>query len=44
MHTLEPVHAGEGEGPKDKWAPRLVLYLRVMACAALIKGLIIGRW
>jgi hypothetical protein len=39
MHTLEPVHAGEGEGPNDKWAPRLVLYLRVMACAALIKGL-----
>jgi hypothetical protein len=38
-HTLEPVQAGEGDGQKDKWASRLVLFLRVMACAALIKGL-----
>ena len=39
MHTLDPVQAGDGEGRKDKWASRLVLFLRVMACAALIKGL-----
>src|SRR5947208_10506974 len=39
MHTLEPVHAGDGEGRQDKWASRLVVFLRVMACAALIKGL-----
>jgi hypothetical protein len=39
VHTLDPVHAGDGEGRNDKWASRLVLFLRVMACAALIKGL-----
>ena len=39
MHTLEPVQVGDGEGRNDKWASRLVLFLRVMACAALIKGL-----
>jgi Family of unknown function (DUF6163) len=38
-HTLDPVQAGDGEGQQDKWASRLVLFLRVMACAALIKGL-----
>jgi hypothetical protein len=38
-HTLEPVHAGEGEGRQDKWASRLVMFLRVMAFAALLKGL-----
>ena len=37
--TLEPVQAGEGESRHDKWASRLVGFLRVMACAALIKGL-----
>src|SRR3954452_23890375 len=36
---LEPVHAGESEAPKEIWAPRLVLFLRVMAVVALIKGL-----
>jgi hypothetical protein len=37
--VLEPVHAGEGEPSGDKWAARLVLFLRVMAGIALIKGL-----
>jgi hypothetical protein len=37
--TLEPVHAGEDEAPKEVWASRLVLFMRVMACVALIKGL-----
>src|SRR3954451_19731185 len=36
---LEPVHAGESEAPKEIWAARLVLFLRVMAVAALAKGL-----
>jgi hypothetical protein len=36
---LEPVHAGESEAPKEIWAPRLVLFLRVMAVVALAKGL-----
>ena len=37
--TLDPVHAGEEEGRADKWAARLVLFLRGMAAIALIKGL-----
>jgi hypothetical protein len=37
--VLEPVHAGQGEPSGDKWAARLVLFLRVMAGFALIKGL-----
>lgn len=37
--TLEPVHAGEEEGRQDKWASRLVVFLRVMAGVALVKGL-----
>jgi hypothetical protein len=37
--VLEPVHAGQGEPSGDKWATRLVLFLRVMAGIALIKGL-----
>ncbi len=37
--VLEPVHAGEGEPSGDQWAARLVLFLRVMAGIALIKGL-----
>jgi hypothetical protein len=39
MRMLEPVHAGESEAPKEKWAARLVMYLRVMAAVALVKGL-----
>ena len=37
--VLEPVHAGQTEPSGDKWAARLVLFLRVMAGVALIKGL-----
>jgi hypothetical protein len=38
-HTLEPVHT-DHEGPRpDRWASRLVLFLRVMALLALVKGL-----
>jgi len=37
--TLDPVHAGEEEGHTDRWASRLVLFLRVMATIALLKGL-----
>jgi hypothetical protein len=37
--VLEPVHAGQGEPSGDKWAARLVMFLRVMAGFALIKGL-----
>src|SRR5262245_36410168 len=37
--TLDPVHAGEEEGRTDLWATRLVLFLRVMAGIALLKGL-----
>jgi len=36
---LDPVHAGEEEGRTDRWASRLVLFLRVMATIALLKGL-----
>jgi hypothetical protein len=36
---LEPVHAGLGEASGEIWAMRLVLFLRVMAALALIKGL-----
>jgi hypothetical protein len=39
LRMLEPVHAGESEAPKEKWAARLVMYLRVMAVVALAKGL-----
>jgi hypothetical protein len=37
--TLEPVHAGEEESQQGRWAARLVLYLRLLSGAALIKGL-----
>ena len=37
--TLDPVHAGEEEGLVDRWASRLVLFLRVMAAISLLKGL-----
>ena len=37
--TLDPVHADQSEGRQDKWAPRLVVFLRVLACASLVKGL-----
>jgi len=37
--TLDPVHAGEEEGRVERWASRLVLFLRVMAAVSLVKGL-----
>jgi hypothetical protein len=37
--VLEPVHAGQGEPSGDIWATRLVVFLRVMAGLALVKGL-----
>jgi hypothetical protein len=37
--TLDPVHAGEDEGHADRWASRLVLFLRAMAMISLAKGL-----
>jgi hypothetical protein len=36
---LDPVHAGEEEARTDRWSSRLVLFLRVMAAIALVKGL-----
>jgi hypothetical protein len=39
QQSLEPVHAGEDEQPTDKWAARLVLFLRGMAALSLLKGL-----
>src|SRR5215467_12095295 len=39
LRSLEPVHAGEDETPTDRWAGRLVLFLRVMAGVSLVKGL-----
>jgi hypothetical protein len=38
-HTLDPVHADEGEGDGKRWAAWLVLFLRVMAVVSLCKGL-----
>src|SRR5258707_3547299 len=37
--VFEPVHAGQGEVRGDIWATRLVLFLRLMAAVALVKGL-----
>jgi hypothetical protein len=37
--VLEPVHAGQAEPRGEIWATRLVLFLRVMAALALVKGL-----
>jgi hypothetical protein len=37
--VLDPVHAGQGEPSGDIWATRLVVFLRVMAALALLKGL-----
>ena len=36
---LDPVHAGEEEGYSDRWASRLVLFLRLLATVSLVKGL-----
>jgi hypothetical protein len=37
--TLEPVHAGEGEGGRKRWAFRFLVFVRVMAILSLAKGL-----
>lgn len=37
--TLDPVQSEESETPQDGWAPRLVIFLRVMAAISLAKGL-----
>ncbi len=37
--TLEPVHSGEDEPRKERWALRLVIFLRVMAAGAFAKGI-----
>ena len=37
--TLEPVHAGEGEGEVRRWSSWLVLFLRAMAVLSLCKAL-----
>src|SRR6476659_8440990 len=37
--TLESVHADAGEGEDKQWASWLVLFLRVMAVASIVKGL-----
>jgi hypothetical protein len=38
-HTLEPVHADEGEDDAKQWSSWLVLFLRAMAVLSLCKGL-----
>jgi len=37
--SLEPVQADEEEARKERWPSRLVVFLRIMAGASLIKGL-----
>jgi len=37
--SLEPVHEHEGGEVVGRWTRRLVLFLRVMACASMLKGL-----
>ena len=37
--VLDPVHAGQDEVSGEVWATRLVLFLRLMAAVAFIKGL-----
>ena len=39
QQSIEPVHSGEDDVHPDKWAARLVLFLRVMAGISLLKGL-----
>ena len=36
---LQPVHASAGEPTGEIWAPRLVIFLRIMAGLSLLKGL-----
>jgi len=37
--SLDPVQAGQEAGPPDRWAWRLVVFLRAMAAISMIKGL-----
>jgi hypothetical protein len=37
--NLEAVQAEDSEVPSDRWAYRLVVFLRLMAAVALVKGL-----
>ena len=37
--TLEPVHADEPESNRTVWTDRLLLFLRIMAGASIVKGL-----
>ena len=37
--TLDPVSADQGESQQGIWVPRLVTFLRVLACVSLVKGL-----
>jgi hypothetical protein len=39
VRTLEPVQAEETEAAGERWAFRLVLFLRTMAVVAMVKGL-----
>jgi len=39
LESLAPVHEHEGEQSVGRWTLRLVLFLRVMACISIIKGL-----
>ena len=39
VRTLEPVHAEEQEQGEGRWTSTLVVFLRVMACLSLFKGL-----
>jgi hypothetical protein len=38
-NALEPVQAGQDQASGDRWASRLVMFLRLMAAVALVKGL-----
>jgi hypothetical protein len=39
LASLEPVREREGRAEVDGWTRRLVLFLRVMACVSMLKGL-----
>jgi hypothetical protein len=39
VRELDPVHAREREDREGRWTARLVLFLRVIACLSMLKGL-----
>lgn len=39
LQDLQPVHAGADEPKGEVWAPRLLVFLRIMAAISLLKGL-----